>query len=468
MVHNVNGRCINKERTVADEREPKDAYRHFFDEGAAGSFGGAAGDAGQSFGDLPYPEADADHGDEPVRGQGGGAAAGVQQTLTRAGETAAGAARSAGTAMAEGLSAFRNVASAVRARSDARARLRAMQSALEQDSATLEHRLAIESDYMRIASHETAELRDAQGVVAEATASIEALSQERDTLSRQLASLKADNRQTLQPYKTLVDSTRSRSDDTSRILGDARRAVKDAESQVEDATRRREQSIASANRALDSAQDRLRKVQEELKVMQDNPAAALSAIFDLKGEVAQETASVEAARTEVQTVTADAQYAVDAAQKQLFTLRQSLETAEGDYETAKREAEERRAEFDRLNKECLQSEQALQREIDRRIDGIDDAEDMLRGAEDRIIEAQGLLDEANDIHATPEITEELLASVSAQKADISAQEALIDELEAAERNLRDSTRGKRVLFIGVIVAALVVLLVILWLVFWRA
>lgn len=393
------------------------------------------------------------------------AASSVQQTFAKAGDAAAGAARNAGAAIAEGLSALKDVASAAREHAGAKARMREMQAAFEQDSAALQHRLDIESDYTRIVSNETAELQDAGRAAHEATATIESLSAERDQLSNQLSALKAENEQMLRPYKTLVESTRKRSDDTSRILGDARRAVKDAESQVEEVTRRREQSIASANRTLDSAQERLRKVQEELKAMQDNPASALSAIFDLKGEVAQEAASVEAARADVQTATTDSQYAVDSAQQQLFTLRQSLGAAEGDYETAKKEAEDRRAEFDRLHKDATGKERALRHEIDTRVAGIEHAQGVLRGAEDRIKEAQGILDEANEIHATPEITESLMASVGQQKAELDRQRSHIQALAASEKSLRESTRGKRVLFIAVIVAAVVVLAIILWLIF---
>lgn len=426
------------------------------------SFEGAASDADVE-GEVPAQEGGSE--DTAFDDDRPPAVSSVQQTFSKAGDAAAGAARSAGAAMADGFSALKNVASAAREHAGAKARMREMKAAFEQDSAALQHRLDIESDYTRIASSTSAELQDASRIANEATATIEALSAERDQLSNRLSALKAENEQMLRPYKTLVETTRKRSDDTSRILGDARRAVKDAESQVEEVTRRREQSIASANRTLDSAQERLRKVQEDLKTMQDNPAAALSAIFDLKGEVAQEAASVETARADVQTVTTDSQYAVDSAQQQLFTLRHSLEGAERDYETAKKEAEDRRAEYDRLHKDAAGKEQALRREIDARVTGIEDAQDVLRGAEGRIEEAQALLDEANDINATPEITESLMASVNQQKAELDQQHAHIQALAASEKDLRDSTRGKRVMFIGVIVAAIVVVAIVLWLIF---
>ncbi|MCR4870331.1 MAG: hypothetical protein K5859_03415 [Atopobiaceae bacterium] len=408
-------------------------------------------------GDLSAPES--------REGGIGDAAATVQQTLAKAGGAAAGAARTATAAMAEGLTALKDVAAASREHSDAKALLREMETAFEADSETLQHRLDIESSFSRIVNEQTAELQDAQRVVAEATNTIETLSAQRDQLGNRLTALKGENEQMLRPYKALVDSTRKRSDDTSRTLGDARRAVKDAESQVEEANRRREQAVASANRALDSAQERLRQVQDELKAMQENPGSALSAIFDLKNEVAQETASVEAARVDVQTVTTDSQYAVESAQQQLFSLRQSVETAENDYETAKKEAEDRRTEYDRIHKDAMDKEEALQREIDARIGGIEEAQTMLRGAEERIKEAQSLLDEANGIHATPEVTEALIASVNQQHADIEQQNALIEQLATNEKSLRDSTRGKRVLFIGVIAAAVVLLIVILFLIF---
>jgi YesN/AraC family two-component response regulator len=175
---------------------------------------------------------------------------------------------------------------------------------------------------------------------------------------------------------------------------------------------------------------------------------------------------IELVHSEIEDEDSDSdEYDMSAAQKQLFTLRQTLETAEADYETAKREAEDRRAEYDRIHKDCIQREQALQREIDTRVAGIDDAEDMLRGAEERIGEAQAVLDEANDIHSTPEVTEALLASVNQQQAAINAQKARIDELATSEKSLRESTRGKRFLCIGVIAAAVILLIVILWLIF---
>ena len=99
-------------------------------------------------GDLSAPES--------REGGIGDAAATVQQTLAKAGGAAAGAARTATAAMAEGLTALKDVAAASREHSDAKALLREMETAFEADSETLQHRLDIESSFTRIVNEQTA------------------------------------------------------------------------------------------------------------------------------------------------------------------------------------------------------------------------------------------------------------------------------------------------------------------------
>ena len=74
--------------------------------------------------------------------------------------------------------------------------------------------------------------------------------------------------------------------------------------------------------------------------------------------------------------------------------------------------------------------------------------------------AQELLDEANDVHATPEKTVELRDSISDQQAAFVVQQRQVEALEGAEKSLRERTKRSRALFVAVAVLAVVLLVLV--------
>ena len=86
-------------------------------------------------------------------------------------------------------------------------------------------------------------------------------------------------------------------------------------------------------------------------------------------------------------------------------------------------------------------------------------------AQDRMDAAQALLDEANDIHSTPEKTQRLRSDITAALADLDAQSEKVRSLAGAERDLRESTKRSRTIFKVMIGAAVLVVLLVLWLIF---
>ena len=79
-----------------------------------------------------------------------------------------------------------------------------------------------------------------------------------------------------------------------------------------------------------------------------------------------------------------------------------------------------------------------------------------------LINARKPLDEAEEVHATPEETERLRASIASQRSEVEAQQRVVDDLAEGERSLRVSTRGSRLALLAAAVAvvALIVAIVV--------
>ena len=385
-----------------------------------------------------------------------------EQAIAKAGQSAAAVANSASQQLKEGLEAIRNVRALAKQRADARAQLDELRRELDDAMEILEHRVDIERNYDQIVLEQTTQIEAAQAASSSAQAHIDELSGERDRLSSNLAALKAEHEESLRPYKNLMDTTKGRSDDASVALADARRTVKSAESQANDAIRRRDQRVSAANRAVDNAQERLRRVQTELDKLQGDPDAPITALPKMRDELVAERAHLDSAREDVDKVTAETQQAVEEAQARLFTLRQTLESAERTAEDAKREATASREEYDRLYKEAKAAEDELESTIKERTRDIAAATKDRDAAERRIDELQIVLDEANDIHETPEVTSKLRERISAGQAELERQGQEFQELTQSERELRETTRSKRILFFAVVAFIVVLMVALVW------
>lgn len=373
------------------------------------------------------------------------------------------ASQGAAETLRNGLSAVRDVHDAARRHSTARDRLREMTDALEADEATLARREEVEADYEKIVREQGAVVSEASSEIARQRELVERAQAGREKVEGRLAQLRKDNEQELRPYKRIVETARGRSEEASRGVAEAKRAVRSAEGQVKEATERREQGIASANRSVDASQARLRKVQDALSRARDEHADA-SALRQLQNEVATELAHVEAARAEVTTVTKDAQSAVDAAQTHLWTQKKSLEEAQREADAAREEYEGRKRDYEGRLARARDAEADLEDEISKLQADEDEAKAAHDEAAERHDEAQALLEEAEDVHATPEETERLRGSIASQRAEIEAQQGVVDELAEGERSLRAHTRGERLALLGVAVAVVVVIAVIVVLV----
>ena len=382
--------------------------------------------------------------------------------LVRAGNAVAGVAKSAGTSFMEGLHAMRAVRDASQKSDDARKQIADLQESLEDDRDELSHRTEIEMNYDRISRLQQAAINTARSDAQQARAQGDAATARKADLNDQLAAMKAAHEEKLSPYRSIMESTKGTADDASRALAEARRAAKATESQAADATKRREQTIAQANRNVDSAQDRLRRLQADLDRLQKDAGSSPSAVSKLRGEVVAAHARLDAAKADVVTKTQEAQQSVENAQTHLWTAKQSLEVAERQANEAKGEANARKDEFDTLYKRAMAEQDELKKQIAECDEQIKTSKADISDAAQREQEAQAVLDEANDIHSTPEITTQLKQRILATQKELAEQTAEADKLQSYEQELRHKTREKRLIFIAMAVAIVVIVALVLF------
>lgn len=386
----------------------------------------------------------------------------VEVALARAGENAAAVANSASQSLKEGLEAVRNVRALSRQHADARAQLENLRRELDDAMEILDHRVEIERSFDQIYEQQTTEIQATRNAIDNATADMASLAAERDQLSARLTALRAENEEALRPYKNLLDTAKGRADDAAVALADVRRAVKAAETQASDATRKRDSRVSAANRAVDNAQERLRRVQTELDKLSGDPDAPITALPKMRDELVTERAHLDDAREEVEKVITETQQAVEEAQARLFSLKQTLESAERVAEDTKREASERREEYDRLYKQARAAEEEINNAIKERTASIAQLAKTREEAEKHLDALQIVLDEAIDIHETPEVTKQLRDRITAGQAELERQDREVKNLAQSVKHLRESTRGKRILFFAVIAAVVLVAILLIW------
>ncbi|MCH3968020.1 MAG: hypothetical protein PHR15_00455 [Atopobiaceae bacterium] len=419
-----------------------------------------ADDASSRLDDLP----DFDEGGTEDAEDGSPKRGSFSDTAGKVGSAASQAASSAGKTLNGGLSALREVSRAKKEHGTARAKLDELNKQLEATTAEYDHRREIEDGYDGIIAEQTTESASAQAALDAADADEKRLNTEHDDLSAKLDQMKADHEQKLRPYKNLMESSKSRHDDAQKALTDAKRALKTAEGQSSDAVSRRDSRISAANRAVDNAEGRLHKLQDELDRLQKEPTTTAKELSDMRGEVASELAHLKSAREEVEAATEETKQVVDNAQTHLWTQQQSLSLAEKQAAAAKEESSVRGQEYDKLHEDAMTEEATLDNEVVKREMDLREAHKAQEAAKKRIDAAQALLDEAEDIHSTPERTSGLASEIEETKGTIAQQQSEVDTLAASEKTLRETTRKQRITFVAVIVAVVVVVLLVVWLV----
>lgn len=367
----------------------------------------------------------------------------------------------------EGISAMRELARARRALAKARARLAELERTAKDQDDELSHRREVEGSYDEIVRVQTDELADASALLASAGERLKDLADQRDANKAELKRLKAENDRRIAPYRELRDSAKGTLEDAEHARAEAARALKLAQAQADDATNARDTRLSSANRAADNAANRLARLQDQLTKLKRDPSAGAKEISEMSSGVAGALAQLQNAREDVARVTQETTKAVEIAQTHLYTQKKSLEEAEADLEAARDDEREKREEHARLRQEADDAERELAAkgsDLERQIKEERSAKDLAQG---RIDAVQALIDEAEDIHAHPEATEELEQTLAETRTAAADARQQADVLADEERDVRERTMRARRTFYSIVVAVVVVVAVILWVTFGR-
>ena len=368
-----------------------------------------------------------------------------------------------GQSITQGMRSIGELRKTSKQRSQAQAEIRDIERAIEDDRDELSHRIEVDKDYDAIVAEQTRAINRATKDEKAATDKANAEQRRLDQLKDELSAMKESHEQKLRPYRNLMDSSRGRSDDAAKQLASTKRDVRRAEGDLSEATKRRTQRIANAHQAVDNSKDRLASIMTELETTQGDPEAKPAAVQKLQDEYAAQQRQLQHANEEVTQVTQECQEEVDKAQQYLWRKQRELTKCEQNADSAKQEAATHKDEYDTLYREAQDKERAKQDEIRSAEKRVAELEQAASEAAARRIEAQELLDEANDIHTHPEHTETLRNRIADAQQDLKDVRQELTALTASEKELRRSTRTARIAVVAGVIVAILIVILIIWL-----
>lgn len=369
-------------------------------------------------------------------------------------------AQAGGEQVAGGVAAVRELAEARRAHQAARFELEALERQAGELTQELGHRREVEANFDAILALQQRELAEAAKQIEQAEARCHDLEAKRSAKEDELAALRKRNEKALEPYKKLADDSRTSLSRAQASAAEARRALKVAQAQANEAQASRDSKLQAAQRAAVSAQNKLAKLQDQLAEARRNPSAGARGVTSKSGEVAAALAALERARGEVTRTDQETQQALQIAQTHLYTQRKSLEEAEADLEAAGSIDQARRDEHERLSKRASDEEDEVSKAILALNGELEEANVELEDASGRSQAAASALEEAREIYAHPELTEQLAERESDARARLDEQRALTERLAAEEDAVRERTQHTRMVVYALAGAAVVIVLLV--------
>ena len=369
---------------------------------------------------------------------------------------------SATTAVAEGFQATKEVHNAAKETNSAKHELKQMQEHLAKDQQDLEHRDYVQSSFDQIIAEQEKILAETAQVMSDQSTQVDLLTVKKNQLIQKLEQQKVDDEAKIKPYKEVAATAKGRLDDISKTISEAQRGVKNAEAQLKEVTEKRDAAIASANKALENSQARQLSLREELAGLKTDPAANHDAIVRIEEDLKSELTRAEQAKKQVDELQNSFQSSLEMAQTHYWTQGKSLESSESSIDAARKDYEQKQQEYD-----AVVAEANARKDIENLEEKIKTAKELFNEAADKHDEAQSVIDDAKEIHATPEITEQLRKSVDEQVINVNAKQLTLKELINGEKILRETTRGQRIGFIAVVIGMVVILALFVWLIFNR-
>lgn len=383
-----------------------------------------------------------------------------------------GAAQAVGAFITEGVGAVRQVSAAKRAHANAREELEQLEQTILEQQDELAHRRDIEERYSQIIEEESARQDQAILNIAQAKAAQDSIRAAVDALKEKLAAVREADAQTEKRLKAAVDAAEGKEASSRESGTRLQRRLDDAKKSLEKAKTEREVAIDTAQRAIDTAAARLATLREEFAEVQRNPSANSAAYSvrsnELQLEISDAAEELRQAQHALPVITEEVERSLATARAMVEEAKKPIDAAKRAHREVTNEADEARDALDTANNAAAERQRELRDQIAAQEKAIKEQDRLIAGEQAEADDAQAVMDEANDIHAHPEITEALEADLERNRAERAEQASEVQELADAERDVRQRTHDSRVRFMGAIgigAAIVLALIVLAWFIF---
>lgn len=374
-------------------------------------------------------------------------------------------ANAVGTFIAQGASAMREMNAAKKALADARAHLAELEQRIADQAEELETRQDIAGRYEQIVADQRQAIATAQKTAAAAEIDRDVHASKVAELKGQLEQMKTEDDATELRLKAALDAVEAR-EASSRETGNRLvRRLEDSKRIRDKVQAERDAGIAAAQQTVDATRAQLETLRHEYAELQRNPSANPAnytvRTSELSMQISDTADALRKAEEDVPRITADLEHSLAAAE-------QAVEQAQAPIAEAKRAHQAVTAEADAARDELQTAKTAAatrQRELREKIAAEDkarrDQEQSIANAQADAAHAQSIIEQANEVHDHPEITESLAGSLARDKAEHAETEREVAQLEATEDAVRERTRDSRIKFTGAIVCIVAAILVII-------
>lgn len=383
-----------------------------------------------------------------------------------------GAAQAVGAFITEGVGAVRQVSAAKRAHASAREELEQLEQTILEQQDELAHRRDIEERYSQIIEEESARQDQAILNIAQAKAAQDSIRAAVDALKEKLAAVREADAQTEKRLKAAVDAAEGKEASSRESGTRLQRRLDDAKKSLEKAETEREVAIDTAQRAIDTAAARLATLREEFAEVQRNPSANSAAYSvrsnELQLEISDAAEELRQAQHALPVITEEVERSLTTARAMVEEAKKPIDAAKRAHREVTNEADEARDALDTAKNAAAERQREIRDQIAAQEKAIKEQDRLIAGEQAEADDAQAVMDEANDIHAHPEITEALEADLERNRAERAEQASEVQQLADAERDVRQRTHDSRVRFMGAIgigAAIVLALIVLAWFIF---
>lgn len=391
---------------------------------------------------------------------------GAAQAVAKAGAAIADAAASVGSMLSQGMGAVREVSAARRAHSEARDHLDELSQVIEENEDELARRREVETNYAQIVAEQTARQNNSLETARAAVSAQQAIAKVIEELKQNLSAMKDADKATEKRLKSALEAAESKEASAREGANRLVRRVTDAQRGLESAKADRETNLAAAKKAVESAQARLDALREEFAEIQRNPSANSAAYsvrgIELENDISDAAEQLRQAKDQLPRLTVELDQAIADAEAVVAEANKPIDEARSSFRDVSNATAEARDALDAARKDAESRQKELRAQINEQEKALKNQQKAQQDAQDDADDAAEILADANDIHAHPEITEQLAARIDSDKQYEAQQLQQVESLAATEKNVREQTRTSRLKFVGIVAAIVVVVALVIF------